>query len=306
MAQTIDLVAEHPHYREHLLPIWELLQEEGIAGKDWGNKCPDPSRILLVASSQELRRARHPHNKCFLVEHGAGQTYIGDRSSAYSDGTKGYDNVVGFICSTDAVYQRRRLLFPDVPSTLAGVPKLDKYVNQDVSPTEKTACLTFHWDCPVAVESHCTFPNFVKYLPRAVAEWKAQGWTIYGHYHPRIPELSHEYKKLGIPVLHTEQEVFNTCSVLIADNTSLLFEFMGLGRSVVFLNGHLYRREINHGLRFWEAVEHGTDLRYPRDILSLNLNALPQPDGWSPYGDLIDGYGAKRAVDFIAQSSILL
>ncbi len=248
-----------------------------------------------------MRRARHPNNKCILIEHGAGQTYIGDRSNAYSDGTRGYDNVIGFICSTSDVLRRRRELFPETPSVLAGVPKLDEYVNKQIFPTEKTACLTFHWDCPVAVESHCTFPDFKKFLPRAVQNWREQGWTIYGHYHPRITSLIDEYHKLGIPVLHTEQEVFNTCSVLIADNTSLLFEFMGLGRQVVFLNGYLYRRSINHGLRFWEAVEHGTDLEYPRDILGLDLNSLPSSDGWSPYGDLIDGHASERAADFIAQ-----
>lgn len=247
-----------------------------------------------------MRRARHPHNPCILVEHGAGQIYIGDRSDAYSNGTGPYyDNVAGFICSTRDVFRRRREIFPDIPSILAGVPKLDKYVNQAVVPPERTACLTFHWDCPVAVESHCAYPYFKKYLRQAVDTWKEQGWTIYGHYHPRVPALVDEYKKLGIPVLHTEQEVFQKCSVLIADNTSLLFEFMGLGRPVVFLNSPLYRREVNHGLRFWEAVEHGTDVEYPRDILNLCLDEIKGSDGWSPYGDLVDGKASQRAVEFI-------
>lgn len=255
----------------------------------------------MVASSQELRRARHPHNKAILVEHGAGQVYKNDRSNAYSDGKIGYENVVGFVCSTDTVFQRRRQLFPNIPSVLAGVPKLDKF--SLFLPEIKTACLTFHWDCSVSQESGCGFPYFLKAIKAALPIWRAQGWTIYGHYHPRQPSLISEYKKLGIPVLHTEEEVFNTCSVLIADNTSLLFEFMGLGRPVLFLRSPYWRprdiSETQHGLRFWDVIDHGYDEVGPADLPCVSLDNLSMGDDWTPYGDLIDGRASERAAQFI-------
>lgn len=246
-----------------------------------------------------MRRARHPNNRCILVEHGTGQVYTDDRSNAYSDGTKGYDNVIGFICSTSDVFGRRAKLFPETSRVLAGVPKLDKFAL--TTPEVKTACLTFHWDCVVSQESSCSYPYFQKVLPDFLLKWKAEGWTIYGHYHPRIPALIDQYKKLGIPVLHTEQEVFNKCSVLIADNTSLLFEFIGLGRNVLFLNSPYWRPRdvVRHGLRFWDVIDHGYQEASPNELLAVNLEKLSDGDSWSPYGNLIDGRASERASQFI-------
>lgn len=67
----------------------------------------------------------------------------------------------------------------------------------------------------------------------------------------------------------------------------------------MFLNSPLYRRDLHHGLRFWEATEHGSNVDVPREILNLNLNEIQDSDGWSPYGDLIDGHASQRAADFI-------
>ena len=96
----------------------------------------------------------------------------------------------------------------------------------------------------------------------------AERWTVLGHGHPRIlDQLMPVYEELGIEPAYTFEEVLDRASVYCCDNSSTLFEFASLDRPVVVLNPPWYRREVEHGLRFWEAATVGVQVGdQPLDI----------------------------------------
>jgi CDP-glycerol glycerophosphotransferase (TagB/SpsB family) len=65
--------------------------------------------------------------------------------------------------------------------------------------------------------------------------------------------------------------------VYIIDNSSTLFEFASLDKPVVVLNPPWYRREINHGLRFWEFADVGVNCNNGGKLASCVDKALDDP-----------------------------
>ena len=55
-------------------------------------------------------------------------------------------------------------------------------------------------------------------------------------------------------------EVMERSTLYICDNSSTLYEFASTGRPVVVLNAPWFRRDIEHGLRFWEHADVGVSV----------------------------------------------
>ena len=73
-------------------------------------------------------------------------------------------------------------------------------------------------------------------------------------------------------------DVCRRADVYITDNSSTLFEFAATGRPVVVLNAPEFRRNVNHGLRFWEAATVGVQVDHPRDLVAAVASALEDPE----------------------------
>jgi hypothetical protein len=70
---------------------------------------------------------------------------------------------------------------------------------------------------------------------------------------------------------------------------------MSLGRKVVWLNHPEYRREVQHGGRFWTWPQRaGVQIDRPESLMQLDLAALERAT-WHPYA-FADGHASERAV----------
>lgn len=110
--------------------------------------------------------------------------------------------------------------------------------------------VSFHWRSDVSPEAGCTWPFWreaVEELVRSDA-----GPTVVGHGHPRVwRQLAPWWNTLGVSFYASYEMIVRHCWLLVCDNSSVMYEWAGLGRPVLCLDSPAYRREVEHGLRFW-------------------------------------------------------
>lgn len=291
------MMAAEPHFADHLAAVWLALPEEArgtfmhrggraeqeritsrMASLGIETSLKSPNRPVLVASYGDLARARRENRtRVALMEHGAGQSYHGDRhsiganSSSYAGGPNRYADL--FLHPGPDPAGRDRARYPKARVELVGSPFLDTMPARVPGP--ETVAVTFHFNCLVSPETRPAFSHYRK----AVAEL-AQTRKVIGHGHPRfLDQIAPWYRRNGIEVVRTFDEVCRRADVLVADNTSVLFAFAASGRPVVVLNPPWYRRHVAHGLRFWDAAEVGVNVTSPGALAAAVAEALADPPG---------------------------
>jgi len=303
----VDLYASERHYLDHALPVWDKLPDE-IRGNVYFGRIPrrQEGHTILVAGYKDVGTLAH--YPVIYVEHGAGQSYLGLDPSVqpfYSGGPQ-HRNVVGFICPNEEVVSRWNARYPDKPAVAVGCPRLDPWhAKLRGEPDERTVAITFHWDAQSTgvPETTSAFEDYCQDLPDIIARWRALDWTVIGHHHPRHRRLAEYWRETGlrnlVEYVEDVSEVLDRASILVADNTSVQAEFLSLGRGVVWLNrtsknGHKYRRDIEHGGRFWHwPTLGGQSVDTPTDLAMLDLSNLPPVTG-HPY-TFADGRASERA-----------
>jgi hypothetical protein len=281
---VIDAFASQPHYVAHLAPIWWELPEEQrgcfyLAGaavepdprqelalplKAYGTP-PRSDRLTLVAGYIDEQVLDRP---VVYVEHGAGQTYRGDPAAASDPsyhGSPGHDRVRLFVSPNEQVASRWRERYADTPAVAAGCPKLDRWHveasrrGRQVAARNRrlnghrTVAFSFHHHSQTCPETRSAWPEYAPHMALVVAELKAMGWSVLGHWHPRLgPRMAGQWARVGAEPVDCLDEVFARADVFAADNTSALPEAASLGMRLVFMNSSGYRRDVEHGGRFWE------------------------------------------------------
>lgn len=267
----IDLAASHPHYFDHLLPIWQALPADqrgraylapalrdqvpgALAVTDLGGD-GDP---VLLAGADDLRYV--DGRVVILTEHGCGQSYNGHDTSrghvAYAGGTNRY-GVSGFICPNEYAAAPNRLAYPDALVAVVGSGRLAQL--QRIPPPAEgekpVVAVSFHWDCPVVAESMSGWRHWWRAI-QTLAE--SDEFTVLGHAHPRVfDDLAPTYESWGIEPVRSFDEIVARAHVYVCDNSSTLFEFAGARGPVVVLDAPWYRPSVKHGLRFWDAADIG-------------------------------------------------
>lgn len=309
--RKVDLVWSREHYRAHMLPIFRALPEE-IRGEIRPRTFdPVPGNVGMVASWDDVEQIRENFSY-FYVEHGAGQSYGGDEKTALQPGYSGsggyrHWNCMGFICPSETVGAR----WTTAPSIAVGCPKMDYWLSDRPSADPNTVCFAWHWNSRISPEALSAFHHYSEALPEIVASFKRQGWRTFGHAHPKWEgEIDFEMHEAGLTLLSSADAVLGSMSMLIMDNSSLMYEMAALGRPVIALNAPWYRRDIEHGLRFWDLVP-GDQIDEPQQLLDLDLKEFwldanaDVARSWrksvtATVYKYTDGQSSQRAADFIA------
>lgn len=299
------------HYLDHMLPIYHALPPE-IQGEIRPRTFePVPGRVALVASWQDLEplRGHHPY---IYVEHGAGQAYTGDEKSALQPGYSGsggyrHHGCLGFICPSQTVADR----WTTAPTAVVGCPKMDAYLNNRCEPIPKTVCFVWHWDSKISQEASSAWPHYRDQLPTIVNSFEEQGWTVWMHPHPKWDgALNQLITDTGARLVANPADVLTGAAMMVADNTSLAYEFALLDKPVFFLNAPWYRRDVHHGLRFWSEIP-GITIDEPTELLDVQLDhahEMMHTPVWRNIRNQVnervyayrDGTSSQRAAEFVA------
>lgn len=288
----IDAYASEPHYRDHIAPVFDALPPE-LKG-EWSCAGRGP---VIVASYKDYWTVRG--RPVVFMEHGAGQTY--HKHASYA-GSRYREGVKLFLCPSQRVADLNQVAHPQIPAAIVGCPKLDAYTGK--LPKGGVVAIAFHWNGTICAETRTAMPYYLSVLPAISAEF-----TMVGHAHPRmIRAAAVEYQKAGIPVAYSDAEVFAAADVLVVDNSSIGWEFIALDRPVIWLNAPWYRREVEHGLRFWEHAGSGVQVDEPADLPDAIRDVLRHDDRGAKRAAAAesvyayrDGTSAARAADAIVE-----
>jgi hypothetical protein len=326
---SIDGLAFEPQFLAHIAPVWRALPDRGVLRvhpnlvdraaalglvaepvdpaplrrTDPPKARPGDGPIAFAASIGDIKIGRRLGYRRFVfIEHGAGQAYLGDKSSArhpsYAGGADRED-VVLFLVPNEYSAALWRRAYPNAQVEVVGSPRLDDLPARQLPhlhPTEDdcrretdeavedgrlpgacfdatpTVAISFHWPAFVAPESGTAFGHYQDALPEL-----ARRFAVIGHAHPKgdWPErMARKYRAARIPFVPDFDDVCRQADVYVCDNSSTLFEFAATGRPVVVLNAPQYRRNVHHGLRFWDAAHVGVQVDHPRDLIAGIERAL--------------------------------
>lgn len=176
--------------------------------------------------------------------------------------------------------------------------------------TAAVVALTFHWHCSLVPEMDWAFRHYDAALPALVAAAEVRGWELLGHGHPRAyGALVRRWKALGIEAVPSFADILDRASVLCGDNTSALPEFASVGKPVVWLSAPWYRRDVDHGSRFWTWPAGQVCVDEPEDLVSGIERALADPPEVQAAREAMvrsvyaftDGHAAERAAAAIVE-----
>lgn len=294
------------------MPIWAALPEQyrGVVHRlpDSGEVVTRPAmgHLALVAGWQDVAPLRGQCQMIY-VEHGAGQTYVDREHDPSYSGSKGqrHRGVIGYIAPSQIVADRW-----EKPAVAVGCPKMDHLIGSDSPAVDPpTVCFAWHWDCKMVPEASSAWLHYERDFEEIILRFRAQGFRVVAHEHPKWRgEMTRRMRGFGLEILDWDEEVFEQANILIVDNSSLAPEMMLLGRPVVFLNAPQYRRDIEHGMRFWDWPMSHPTVDSSEELMAINLWDLIQPSYANAYSledtanevyAFTDGKSSQRAADWI-------
>ncbi len=235
----------------------------------------DGDTAIVVASPGDNLFVRPRLSSVAFLDHGVGQPYRMDRSENWVvPGGRGRENVSLHISANEHTARANREGYPNIPAVVIGTPKLDAFVDPSKERSSPpVVAISFHWDNPNPQEATGTFP----YYREAVRELVPERYTLLGHSHPQPDHrkmMEAFYDEIGVEFVVEFDEVLRRADVYVTDTSSTLYEFAALDRPVVVLNAPWFRRDVEHGLRFWEYADVGVQVDSPEDLQAGIVEAL--------------------------------
>lgn len=267
----IQWTARLPHYLDHLAPVWrevggpfyvpEWLAEHARRRKVDAivyDQAPPLERRhpVVVAAKIDHHAARDAGCDVVYMSHGNAQAFSGEHAG-YTGGPN-FDATALFLCPNQQAADLWGRRYGDVDRVVVGCPKLDRWAKVRPKPDagEPVVALSFHWDAkkmgnPVP-ETWSAWSFYRNVVPKLAGEVR-----LIGHCHPRIrKKLEPWYLRHGIEFVRDFEDVMARADVYVNDCSSTLYEFAVVG-PVVVLNIPAYRRDVDHGMRFWQFADVG-------------------------------------------------
>lgn len=270
----VHAVARRPHLMEHLAPIFRNLPDS-LRGQQILEHNVARAHLKHLPKNDVIMVAGYPDAvtcegwRTVYVEHGAAQRYEGanERAAKHYHGSEHPEHVVAYIGPRQDVIDSWGRL-----GVAVGSPICDPY---ELFSPERVAAITFHWaaGAPHRVgvpEAGNAFEHFQADMKHVVAELRVNGWEVIGTRHPQFNAMRGFWERLGVPAVSAD-EVRRRAQLLIADNTSLMYEMLYLSRAVVAMNAPEWRRDVEHGLRFWKHAP-AAQVDSPIDLIDLIPN----------------------------------
>lgn len=285
----MDALATEPHFLDHIAPVWRALPGRRtlwvphiLSGRARDldldhvalGRPPLSGTPTLVASYGDAKKARRAFRPVVMMEHGAGQSYVGLEGTTGS--YVGSDDRAGVklvLVPNATAAARHRAAHPDIPAVVIGSPHLDDLARHP-RPTAGVPTISFHWDCRLAPETRSAWTEYRPALGQLAAAFPGAR----GHAHPRLWRAAVPgYLQHGLTPTRDFADVVTRSSVYVCDNSSTLFTFAALARPVVVLNSRHYRRDVDHGGRFWDWADVGVQCDHPDDLVDAVALALTDP-----------------------------
>lgn len=307
---TLNLFASQPHYAAHALAVWAGLEphERGrlVAGSHtawqyldrrgwtpetkWRRRLDvDDTGTWLVAGYRDVENTS-PHPVVYL-EHGAGQTYGGQpghpagRHAHYAGGY-GRDRVVLFLVPNWRTAELEAAVHPDTPVAIVGCPRLDAVAARRAGRTPcetPTIGVTFHHPAKGVrqPEAGWAWPEYADVVSNTITDTIGAGTATWvGHSHPlAVDRLADWWAVQHCPWWDDVDDVLEVADLWVVDNSSTLYEAAALDIPCVALNSSTWRRDVHHGLRFWDSVP-GVQVDEPADFFDALREARSDDEPW--------------------------
>jgi hypothetical protein len=311
--QPIDFFARRTHFIDHMALTWmalpprmrgkfyipDLLRNYAVkrgihpdtlellrCKSDKPTSCAEPPfsrRVVVTSAYGDLAIvARYNERPLILMEHGVGLTFNkkdGTTADGYGGGEGLRSCVSLFLAPNEYIAKKTHITFPDAAQVIIGTPKLDPWAEDFTNrkkkrPEDPVVCISFHWDgSAVAPEAGNAFEYYRKSLPTL-----ANKYIVIGHGHPKVlDKLIPYYQRAGIEIVKDFRDVMERADVYINDASSTLYEFCVTGKPVVVLNAPWFRRNVYHGLRFWDYCDPGPECNSPAELIDCIEEALSDP-----------------------------
>ena len=294
ISHKIDFLTCQRHNFHHLLPIWNKIPKD-IRGNfyvllsidDKSCYSYQDAHLLFYDSTIFLIKEINSRNgilvtssfyddiipnitrpMCFLA-HGSGQTYKGQFLHLIAR-----KNYILDLVPNQYMASSFKDRYTNNEIKVIGCPKLDVWHTNFTKPqnSKPIIAISFHFDRDTVPETRSAWPYFKPAIAQIAQD---ERWKILGHGHPRIfDELAPYYTDLGIEPVKEFDEVMSRANLYICDNSSTIYEFASTDRPVVVLNAPWFRRDVLHGLRFWQLSSVGTNCDSPGLLITAISQAL--------------------------------
>ena len=264
----IDVAGRESQFRDHLWPVYRALPPAARGHWHGANlaRTPLTAGVTLVASWGDLKRVQ---GRAIYMEHGVGTPYGTHPSFPGGEGKQGVEL---FLTPNQHSYDLNRDAYPEAQHRLVGTPKLDEWAGWEHRRNDPPVVAVAFADRNNGVpEGRTAHPYYAKAI-RALLGRLPVRWI--GHGHPRTwQKWARYWSAIGVEPVRDFREVLQRADLYVVDASSTAYEFAYTGRPVVTLNAPWYRRDVEHGTRFWKHIP-GVQVDDPRDLRAAIIDAF--------------------------------